>query len=190
MKITAVEIESEIWCNNQLGWIAIPKNGNMATRRLCDRLNMRRQPYTGQQPEKLFCVIRDPQTRLISGLNEFKMRKLGKNYFNWPIQDLLEMLLDKPHRFDEHLEPQALYLGEHRFDYVCKFENIFQDICDIPEIPVVHTEKTISQAKANSSKAGKIDVILADNRCLVDAVLEKYYQQDLEIYNNPQTIMR
>lgn len=100
----------ECWRNDQLLWISIPKNANMQFRQICERAGaIRSKLEANNLPDTIFCVWRNPTTRLISGIGEYSKRMNVLKPNKEKYTQYLEQLLKDPYDFDEHLEPQIVY---------------------------------------------------------------------------------
>ena len=179
-QITKVQIPDITWANDKISWVSIPKNGNMATRKLLQQHNAHKCCNRVVAPIH-FCVFRNPYHRLISGVGEYSRRR---NPANKNIVHLLEQLLEDPQPFDEHVEPQSVFIDDHVFTHVFEFEHMEQQMHDSEIFEKPKLQRCINQSKANSSKTGAIDTIIEQNRVLVDDIINTHYQKDLEIFEN------
>jgi len=183
----------EYWKNDDFAWVSIPKNANSQFRNICASFNATRQKNNGTYPATRICVWRNPRTRLISGLGEWCKRRgpnRGKPLTLDAYGSLLTDLLNDSSRFDEHLEPQIVYAGGICFTHVLCFENLIDEMLTVPAFKS-HPEKwnkVLKADKLTSSKhtnnAGGLDAVQQQHKQLIDQIINKYYKQDQEVYEN------
>ena len=191
-KITSTPILPELWCNDQIGWASIPKNANMATRRVMTALGAPRHHYDEETPENLFCVIRDPRQRVIAGIGEYQRRSKTVP----DTTDLKRLLLDfiyDPEPFDEHVEPQCCFIDHvtHKITHVCRFESLVADMLTVPGLTESVVTEFIIEPKLSQSKTGDIAALVKKHRALVDKCIKQYYTVDMDIFEsaNPLSII-
>ena len=103
-------------------YLAIPKNANMLIRNVLVRndfgVRKFRSDLEKDYPHKIFpgstrvfTIIRDPYTRLISAMGEYLKRREKIRVMKTDlIVTRLNEFLNDPGKFDEHLEPQSLFI--------------------------------------------------------------------------------
>lgn len=185
-KITATEIPSPrwVWQNNHCMWVSVPKNANMQLRKICTESDMPRVKYRGLPSTETVCILRDPGTRLISALGEFKKRKRrGEN-----ISELMAILLADASGFDEHLEPQSFYISGMTFTHILKFEDLHDELHRVNWLSqnTDIIDKYINPRRLRNSKHhGKpLEQLIEQHQQLVDQIINKYYLRDLELWQN------
>ena len=174
------------WANKQCGFVGIPKTANMQFRMICEHYQMSRGRH--REPPSLyqFCVVRNPWTRTLSGVGEYRRRKRRWNRsLTW--RGLLEELLETPERFDEHLEPQVAFMYDFTFTHIFKFENMLDEAL---QFPYFATGEGVVRAHLNPARAQRsqyLDLahIQNENQELLDMIVAKYYSRDYEIWLNP-----
>jgi len=131
-------------------------------------------------------VIRNPKTRLVSGICEH-MRRKQRNILERDITSELHSFYRKPQLFDEHLEPQHVWIHGLTITHYIKFENMLEDIVRVPYM---------NQRTDHFYKMVRVNRLTSSNRYialpgfvikysdLLDEFVEKFYQQDLDLYNN------
>ena len=186
-KITATVFPSPkwVWQNEHCMWVSVPKNANMQIRKICTACGMPRVKHQDlTHSAETVCVLRDPRTRLISALGEFKKRKRRSENLN----KLLEMLLDDASGFDEHLEPQSFYISGIVFTHILRFEDLHNELNRVDWFSQYSTviDKHINSQRLTSSKHHKStpEQLAQQNQQLVDQIINKYYRRDLEIWQN------
>tara|TARA_A100001011_G_C14304269_1_gene842320 strand:- start:1928 stop:2509 length:582 start_codon:yes stop_codon:yes gene_type:complete len=190
-QITDAPVVDHFWKNNDLGWISIPKNANMATRYLLEYYGCKRQHYSQmREVKKMLIVLRNPYYRLISGLFESNLRKEFMPWTNVDYGLLLQHLYHNPRDFDEHVEPQSVFIKNIKFTHILQFELLNKAFKDIGVFKPKVIDHFIHKDKLHSSKAGDLRIILNNNRKWVDRVVEKYYTKDIEVYKNPHSLLK
>jgi len=179
------------WFNDENLWISIPKNANTQMQKICKDLGIGcgTIPTSGTTFKTTICVLRNPATRVISGLGEFKARNKRKTE---TIQQLLEELIEDPLQFDEHLEPQLVFMAGHSYTNILMFESLLQELQTIPTFRYnnIRLRQRIDPIRLNMSKhfyPDSIEKIYFDNQVVIDHVVNKYYQRDLEMWLEPQS---
>lgn len=192
-------VKRECWRNNKLFWTSIPKNANMVFRGICQRygaprqkVNLDIQPY----PNVVFCIWRDPETRLISGLGECAKRQRRGRFTAELATQMLEELSVSADKFDEHLEPQVMYATGFpiRYTHVLRFEHLLDDMQTVdifknntnPWRQYIHPDRI---TKTHHAIGTSIEEILNQNKALVEHIIKKYYSEDLDIFNDHSKIM-
>lgn len=173
-----------VWHNCHCTWISVPKNANMQLRKICTACNMSRVKFQNTDSTETVCILRNPKTRLISALGEFKKRKRRKETIN----ELMEILLADPRSFDEHLEPQSFYVHGVKFTHILKFEQLDQELHRV-EWFAKHPEPLknyINPARLQKSRhhGTPPDQLASEHSKLVDDIVNKYYAYDLELWQN------
>jgi hypothetical protein len=189
-QITPANLERNIaWLNEENLWISIPKNANTQMRKVCKDVGLIRQtiPDDSSEFKNTICVLRNPTTRLISALGEFKARFRTETD---TIQNLLFEFIEEPLNFDEHLEPQLAFITGHAFTNILMFESLFQELQTIPIFRYnnVKLKQRINPIQLNMSRhfyPESIEKIYFDNQRAVDHAVNKYYQRDLEMWLEP-----
>lgn len=184
-QITKTDLRTPIvWANQECMWTSVPKNANMAYRRLCRAVDMPKQKYIGQTATYSICVVRNPVHRLFSGLGEFIRRHKQKEL---PIT-LLEKLLDNADNFDEHLEPQIVYLQNKSYTHILSFENLVEETLQVPYFAKNEqiVKLCIRQPVPDKSKyfSHSIDEIYKYYSPLIDDIINKYYFKDVILWQN------
>mgnify|MGYP001039950365 CR=1 FL=1 len=175
-----------LWMNKTCGWVSIPKNANMMLRVVCDNFNMNYRHRTEVNPKTTFCVMRNPYTRILSGIGEYRQRNLRhRSKVTWT--QLLEKLLDDPKTFDEHLEPQVAFMEGYYFTHIMRFEKLLPELLEWEYFKKdsKFIKRIVSTERSQISKHMDLDTILNENKILVDSLVKKYYNQDYEIWLNP-----
>ena len=169
---------SPYWSNNQAMWIQIPKNANMATRRLCEDHHITRGPRPTSIPPTVFAVWQDPHTRLIRALGEFKRRKNKAESLN----ELVTQFIVSPTYFDEHFEPQCYYVGDVTVTHPILFEDLRAGLSQLR----LFNDQKINQRIKNTSHSRVTDIeqFLKVNHTRIQYAVNKYYRLDLEIYQD------
>jgi hypothetical protein len=177
-------------------WVSVPKNANMTMRKLCESVQMVRREITLDNIPKsteVFAIIRNPKTRILSGLAECSRRsKNAKIRGNTDIKKLLEMLISDIRIFDEHLEPQCYYLQHHTFTNFVRFENLDTNLLMLnyfqnKKIPIRRHINPKLLGKSRKSMISDMDTLVIENRDLLDQCIKKYYQTDQDLYRNPES---
>jgi len=176
-----------VWANSDFCWTSVPKNANMVYRSILQNLGVPRVTYqpTHGQTWCIF-VIRDPRTRLISALGEHCLRRRVRGR---SIKDLLESLLADPGNFDEHLEPQTVWVQGKRYTEILLFEDLYQQTLAHPFFAPHSTvvNRYMNPDRLNNSKhhRGKsLQQLYLDHQDLVDLAIKKYYNKDLDIWKD------
>lgn len=173
------------WHNEHCTWISVPKNANMMFRKLCTAIGMYKQLRTSLAPIS-FAVVRDPKTRLFSGICEY-MKRSRKPITEASIVDTLIDFRYNSAFFDEHLEPQTVWLHGTAFTHLVRFENMIEDTMRIPYLHA-NAEKVLKAINPVKLKRSKhyIDMggFVVKYSELLDSTVEKYYQQDMDLFNN------
>lgn len=173
------------WQNESCSWVSVPKNANMMFRKLCTAIGMHKQIRYNLSPES-FAVVRDPRTRLFSGICEY-LRRLHQPITEAKIIDNLIDLRYNPSKFDEHLEPQIVWLNELSFTHLVRFEYMIEDTMRIPYLRQ-HEKMVLKSIKPNRLTTSRyyIDMngFIAKHQALIDSTIDKHYKQDLELFNN------
>lgn len=189
-KLKPLPINPKVWTNSECTWVSIPKNANMMMRGLCEKSGMKACIIDTAQnlnSTETIVIIRNPRTRLLSGLLEYRKRNsIAKNK---RINSLLEMLLDDITIFDEHLEPQHFYMQNFTFTHILKFENLKQELSETKffEKNINYVNSMVDESFLHKSrKIGKqeFDNHLAKNKELIDQCIKKYYSVDQDIWDN------
>lgn len=176
-----------VWANAEFCWISVPKNANMVYRLILQNIGVPRvayQPMHGQQWSVF--VIRDPRIRLISALGEYSVRQRVRNR---SLQALLQALIDNPSKFDEHLEPQSVWVQGRSYTDILLFENLYQETVEHPFFASHQkvVDRYLKSDRLNNSKhhRGKsLHQLYLDHQDLVDIAVKKYYNKDLDIWND------
>jgi len=177
--------------DNRCMWTSIPKNANMLFRGICKSVGMNRRLYTGQQADQSFFIIRNPLNRLVSGLGEYRRRR----QLNVGLVDLLDQLYENPVSFDEHLEPQLVYVAGKSYTHIIRMENLKTEIMEVPYIRHNGAEVVrirIDPNKTTNSrhlKGQPMEKWLDENQSKVTAVINKYYATDMQMWENPQNFL-
>ena len=179
-----------VWANREFCWTSVPKNANMRFRHIMRELHIPETTYSLDVGTlyNVF-VIRDPVTRLLSGLGEYQQRSgQRKSVEFWT---LMERLLHTPERFDEHVEPQAAFVAGKTYTDIFRFENLIESLCQHSYFAAHHRviHKHLTQSKLQQSKhhvGQDLNRLYRDHRNLVDSVIKKYYNIDMEIWQDPQ----
>jgi hypothetical protein len=203
--------DKECWRNSDLLWISIPKNANTQFRSICENLGAKRQKLNLKNlPELIFCVWRNPRTRLVSGIGEYYDRPIKERYFRQfgkrailmqrptlsqgQYTEYLEKLYRNPYHFDEHLEPQIVYAQGLKYSHVLRFEQLIDDIQTIEMFKGnPHLYKNLEPQRTTTSQHTKnftIDDVINDNNDLIDSIIKKYYSEDLDIYHDFSKILK
>lgn len=177
-----------LWANKRCGFVGIPKTANMQFRQICSYYRMYNvHYYETPKPEYLFCVVRDPWKRTLSGIGEYRRRKRRHHKaLTW--RGLLKELLENPKKFDEHLEPQAAFMYGHKFTHIFKFEQMLDDALKFPFFandPDL-IKANIHPTRATRSQYLDLEQIQEENQDLLDQIVEKYYARDCEIWSSPE----
>lgn len=176
------------WHNNECTWVSVPKNANMMFRKFCTHIGMEKVLLNETAPITV-AVIRNPKTRLVSGICEH-MRRKQRNILERDITSELHSFYRKPQLFDEHLEPQHVWIHGLTITHYIKFENMLEDIMRVPYMNQ-HTDYFYKMVRVNrlTSSNRYIDLpgFVIKYSDLLDEFVEKFYQQDLNLYNNLQS---
>lgn len=173
-----------VWHNSQCTWISIPKNANMMFRKFCGHIGMHKVELTEPAPITV-AVIRNPKTRLVSGICEY-LRRIQPSILERHIYSALCNLYRDPTLFDEHLEPQIMWLQNTPISHYIKFENMLEDIHNVPYMNQYtnHFFKMVDVKKlSESSRYMDLPGFVERYSELLDECVEKFYQQDLDLYN-------
>lgn len=191
-KITNCDPHLIVWYNRDCLWAGIPKNANMVYRNICRQLSMEHQPKVLNLKEfnaistESVCVLRNPVYRLFSGLGEYKKRQGHKNK---EISTLLEELLKDPFDFDEHLEPQLVYIEGRAYTHILAFENLLEETLTVDYFKKHEhiIEKAIRPMGERSKYFNEpISDLYEQHKSIVDDIISKYYQKDLKMWQNRQ----
>lgn len=172
------------WHNTQCTWISVPKNANMMFRKFCEHIGMERVVLEKTAPVTV-AVIRNPKTRLVSGICEH-LRRRQLNILERDISASLFNLYHRPHLFDEHLEPQSVWLHGLDITHYIKFEDMLEDIQQVPYMNqfVQHFYKMVEVKKLTESRRYMdLPGYVIKYSDLLDECVEKFYQQDQDLYN-------
>jgi len=193
-QITRTDIGlGEVWANTQFCWTSIPKNANMVYRKILKDLDV---PITRYRDDlgldhSIF-VIRDPRTRLLSGLGEYRKRRHSAKWHSNPdisVKHLLEDLINDPTCFDEHLEPQVAFIAGKSYTEILMFENLYQETLAHPFFAGHQqiVDRYMNAARLNNSKHHQQDLqqLIQEHQVLVDKAIELYYSVDYEIWSDP-----
>ncbi len=177
------------YTNGNISLLIIPKNASTTLRNSL-KLNKSYNRLTEPNDTKLFCVIREPISRLISGyleiLNRAKIDSpltLDKKFFNMvdgkdKFDEFIRELGDG--FFDAHVEPQTYYLTDENgddipMDYVLNFEHLGSDIKKINDINLSHLNR-----KPNNEKKTILDYIENDKSLMLR--IRELYKEDFILY--------
>lgn len=176
-----------VWANQECSFVSVPKTANMQFRKICGRYKMK---YKHQDevldPAFQFCVVRNPWTRVLSGLGEYRRRRLRHDKkLTW--RTLCERLLESPTQFDEHLEPQIAFMQGYTFTHIFKFENMLDDALNFPYFKndPGWIKSNINPVRSQRSQHLDLVEIQKDNQDLLDQIVAKYYSRDYEIWLRP-----
>lgn len=182
----------KVWKNKKCTWVSVPKNANMMMRSLCSQSGMTANTVKSDtviNTSEVIGIIRDPRSRLLSGLVECQKRN-SKRFSKMKIPELLKLLLHDITLFDEHLEPQIFYLQNFKFTHILKFENLKEELLNTEHFSqhknLVNRLVNSSLLKnSRSTKLSDIQQVLSDNKNLVDQCVSRYYGQDQKIWQSP-----
>lgn len=187
-QITQTDIEhGYVFANVKCAFIPTPKCANMTFRAIGEPYKMD-WVHTNElpPPEYRFCVLRNPWTRLLSGMGEYRRRRRWRwRSTTWRL--LFEEFLENPAPFDEHLEPQLAYMHNYTFTHIFKFETLLDDALEFPYFQnnLDWIRANISMERAMISQHLDIQAVMAANRDLVDQIVAKYYARDYEMWLSP-----
>src|SRR5210317_751 len=172
-QITNKDFKSiDVWHNPKCMWVSIPKNANMVYRGICNKTGIKKVKYTDQTADEVVAVIRNPYTRLLSGLGECQKRKKMQKLST---TQLLEKLLHSAADFDEHLEPQAMYLHGKTYTHILLFENLLEETLRVNFFK--QHEKIVTNAvrpertKKSKHHSGSLDDVINQNKELCDEIV-------------------
>lgn len=185
-KITNTPMPSPIWfwhCD-QFAWVSVPKNANMMMRKICLGMRVNRKRFANQASNETVCILRNPRTRLISALGEFRKRKRRSE----TLDELLDLLLKDPSGFDEHLEPQCFYVHNIAFSHILKFENLDAELMRVDWIrqhsEVVQRHLVPNLLKESRNHTTSIATLLEQHHGIVENIIDRYYARDAELWTN------
>jgi hypothetical protein len=162
----------------------VPKNANMMMRKICEATGMSRVKLKDQASTETVCILRNPRTRLISALGEFRKRKRRSE----SLEQLLENLLNDPTGFDEHLEPQLHYIEGIAFTHILKFEKLDQElqrsIWFKQHQPVVESHLNPDRLANSKHHQTSIESLLKQHHGVVENIIDRYYTRDVELWQN------
>jgi hypothetical protein len=127
-----------------------------------------------RDPDKCFCVVRDPYSRIISGFNylnrksdQFKRMSLNE-FINYALSSyfLNEYLIDN------HQRPQSDYIfhnGNQVVDHIIKFENIEEEFEELTGL--------VLSKKSNASKSSLTADDISDKNI---HFINYFYHEDFE----------
>ena len=179
-----------VWCNHECLWVSVPKNANMMMRKFCESTGMLGKNVTLKtipNCRETVTIVRDPRTRILSGLSEFQKRKAPAKIKKFTVTELLKQLLNDISIFDEHLEPQAFYLQNFTFTHILKFEDLNNELKTVNHFhnySRLIDESVRPELLTSSRKLGDLSDIVTENESLLTQCIEKYYTMDLDIWNN------
>jgi len=184
--------ERHVWHNKRCMWVSIPKNANMNFRYICTSMGMEKKLYENQSADEVFCVVRNPLTRIISGIGEYKARYKRQDTF----EELLDELMQSPRSFDEHLEPQVFFINDIVFTHILKFEDINTQVRNLKYFRknyVFHQRSKMQEFMLNKNRTQiskhfkePLTKLITHNKDTLDKIVEKYYSYDMEIWKNPE----
>lgn len=173
-----------VWHNSQCTWISIPKNANMMFRKFCEHIGMYKVELTKPAPISV-AVIRNPKIRLVSAVCEY-LRRTQSSIIERHIHSSLCRFYCDPTLFDEHLEPQTMWLQNVPVSHYIRFETMLEDIHNVPYMNQFtnHFFKMVDPNKLTKSRR-YIDLHGFVNKYsnLLDECVEKFYLEDLTLYN-------
>lgn len=187
-KITNTNIKpTGIWYNPDCMWTSVPKNANMMYRQMCTEMNMVHCQYQNHVAKESVCVLRNPYTRIVSGIGEYTKRHSTK--FNGvPFESMLYRLLNTPQKFDEHLEPQSFYISGKKYTHVLKFEDLYNETLRVKYFAKHRNlvDKFVEMRRTRRSRYFREspEELIQKHQDLFDQIVEKYYQKDLELWKN------
>lgn len=182
----------KVWHNENCMWVSVPKNANMMMRNLCQQTHMTPKTIgsdTAIAAKEIICIIRDPGSRILSGLIECQKRSTNTQLKNKTIPELLQLLLDDIQLFDEHLEPQIFYLQNFTFTHILKFEILKQELLTTQHFSQYFTlvDKLVKEDLLSSSRKIKnLNNVVHSNQNLIDLCVKKYYFLDQKLWMSPE----
>jgi hypothetical protein len=191
-QLTPTNLEHDyLWYNNNCGWVSVPKNANMMIRNICEHFNMDyKLKSVAERPVEMFCVVRNPWLRFVSGMAECLYRR-HNGTTRTSMNELLlaiDQFYEEPHLFDEHLEPQIAYVHGYTFTKIVKFENLLNDLL---KVEYLNKDKYLVARYTNPSLTqvskyfNSIHQVVKQHELLINKVIEKYYARDYEIWLCP-----
>lgn len=176
----------ELWHtpDHSVTWLPIPKNGYSVVKEVVSTNNWQMSYWHGDSliQGQSFCVIRNPITRLFTGLREFYSRTedpvLG--VLNWP--DMLDAFYQEPQLFDEHCEPQCFYLHGFRPTRWIRYNSMASNLAQWSRFP---PNKIINQQSANTSKAGDLWNLYCKYQPQANRILASHWKCDMDLWHNP-----
>jgi len=191
-QITDTEMpDRQVWSNEFCMWVSVPKNANMRFRAICNSIGMMKKQDDFEYPPERFFIIRNPYTRVLSGLGEFKSRNKRPEEF----EELLFEFKKDPKMFDEHLEPQVSFVYDIDYTNILKFEDLNNQIRTIKYLRknyIFNEKKNNPYLKINRDRLSRsrhykkpLEEIEKIYKNDLDEIINKYYGYDLEIWKNP-----
>lgn len=178
-----------VWANAEFCWTSVPKNANMVFRNFLQKIGIPAVPYNHELGLNYnVCVMRDPRTRLISGMGEYCRRQRLEN--SGPaLQTLFETLLNDSSQFDEHLEPQVAFLQGKSYTHILKFENLYVETI---QHPYLSSHEPIISRYMNPDRLGNsrhyehesLEDIYKAHQTVCDDIIDRYYRRDHDIWSD------